>query len=205
MRYIFPFLLWWAVNAEALPIKRVNIIAVNGTAQSSDSEILDAFKTERSYARKSGIRLVLNKFIRIDDPSLRLQNLESRILRLSDYVKFVRMNGLHRGGVYTIFATPLLPDSGKLYWAGVARDICTRGGSSVAWATIGNIPSSLGVDGKLLSQTAFSHELEHLLGAYHDEDGATLMHPNALIFVVNSLLPLSEKSRKEVKNCLNRK
>lgn len=201
MKYLFFVIFLFVSRVEALTVKRVNLIVVNSSEQFTDQEVRDTFEVQKMYADKSGVLLKLHKIIRIDDPS-KEQTLDSRLLRLHDYIKYVRRNGLHRGSVTNIFLVPRIVEDGLKYWAGVARGVCSKSFYSVAWAAVSREKSAAGKDGMLFSFTVASHELEHLLGAYHDESGANLMSSYALYYVENKLLPLTRNSRKEVKTCI---
>ncbi len=188
-------------QAQALPPVKLNVVAVSGKHALSDAEIFSVIATHPFYTNQLPMRVKLQNVWRMEEITS-YTTLDTRIPRLYQYIKFARAMGLYQHGAYLLFIVPPIEDGGKFYWAGLARTACSKPVHRVAWATGSALKGSTGATGINLSNHVFNHEFWHLLGAFHDDTTVSLMNSNALIYVTsNSFLPVSEKSKRDVRKC----
>lgn len=148
--------------------RRVTIIAVNGPNQVTNSTLKDVFNAQRSYSNTVHVNLLLNKIVRIDEPSNYVYTLDNLYARIFNYEKYARSHHFNDGGSYTVFMVPPIVDRSALWFAGTARTICASALNRTAWATIGTL-NAANLPRMAISRMAATHELFHLLGATHNE------------------------------------
>jgi hypothetical protein len=114
--------------------------------------------------------------------------------------------GFNRGGGVSVYLVPPINDYGALWFTGVARGVCKSPINSTAWSTVGTI-NKLGLPRLAISKLAASHELFHLLGAYHNDyrypDGsANIMKEDAGSYPpVSGIWGVTTLTRLEIRGC----
>lgn len=171
MRVIFLLLIVTALNAHALPIKRINLIRLSDGATMSEQNVKRvAVQVRRSYNRlKLPIRFA----------PVRTVSLGVGPTGVSERLKYAyRVMRKMRPRRATYVFVPMSTDGyswgymlTKLFACGTATDRNLRGENRF-WFSV---------------NTAV-HELGHLLGPDHDETSPNVMHPDALRFVTNRVL-----------------
>lgn len=157
------------------------------------------------YWGKNGAAFRLVKKVTIPDPLPHYASLTStgRWIEMLAWGRYLRRNGLRNRRTITHVVLPPIERDGYLYAQGIANGICQRGrksGFSLSNSLVSKPPSLI----YWRTNTAFAHELGHLLGGSHQFVGCSVMHPNAMFCAEDSIPEVLHNTRKQMRRCKRR-
>lgn len=193
----FLFLLLILLKCASSEAKTIDVYVVHargyhGLSVLEAKRLIDDVKL---YYSNYGITLNVTRFRSIKNPYHKAYN---SINNAFDLLITWRnwSNAHHLPKTMRLFITPPISD----YILGYSFTVCNPEG--LAYVAV-QPRNNNGLDRFTHSELAATHEIGHLLGANHDSNlPATLMNPNANAFVTDSILPLSDKSFKEIRKCI---
>lgn len=188
-------------NAEARPVS-LNVVRVDNVYYSNELAEQSINRAIRSIRKEMGIKIFIRTTSEIREYCESKGDgitTQERVNRLFCY----RNLAVFDNDIPTIFIVPPITNDAGRYIAGYASSQCYKlDKRPTAYAAVEE-QNNIGDDRRRHSLVVIKHELGHLLGATHDDQGISVMHYNPLPLVEQSTdLRFSIKSIKEIYKCI---
>jgi hypothetical protein len=181
--------LFYFMGANSIPFDRNNV------------NLLQPCQIYEEAQRATGVKIKIDKFMVRRNWGVELWGLENWQKKHSYRIKAYMYRQKNVKGI-RLAQTPPINTSDTRYIAGLAS-LCNP---INGWG-VGHTQQfrSNGLDGIEPSTKVMRHELSHILGAKHDNNGISLMHEWVTGLKPYGATPLSSQSKAEMKACLARK
>lgn len=178
----------------------LHLLGTGGLTPSQALEVAtEATAHINTQSKYANARIVGYEQIENSELVATLDNQETLLTRIRRHIADKGLRKKRRT-IFAVILPPALHD-GKRYTGGAAY-VCpfNEAPDYAVFYVAATGQNSFGEDRTLHATTAFAHELAHVLCARHDSRlPPTLMNPNALFWLDDKVLPLSVRSRREIK------
>lgn len=191
--------------AEAKPVL-LNVVRVENEHYGTELAEQAVNRAVRSIRKEVGVKVIIKSWVEMGEYC------DSRGDGLTTQERLDRLFCYRSLGVFDIadpilFLVPPITNASGWFLAGYASSQCyKRDRRPTAYAAVEE-SNDKGEDRRRHSIVVIKHELAHLLGATHDNNGRNIMHPDPLPMVggeENRALKFSKRTIEEIKGCIQK-